>query len=68
MDGFGLVRDLHDLITLATSVYGCWRALGEGAQQRRDRSLEHVCRACDAETVRQISRLETKMANQPLRP
>jgi len=59
--GFGLVRDLHDLITLATSVHSCWSALGQGARQRSDRSLERVSRMCDAETLRQIAWLETKM-------
>jgi hypothetical protein len=61
VDGFGLVRDLHDLITLATSVHSCWSALSQGARQQRDRSLEHVSRTCDAETLRQIAWLETKM-------
>jgi hypothetical protein len=61
LGGFGLVRDFHDLTTLATSVHSCWSALGQGARERRDDSLERVCRTCDAETLRQISWLETKM-------
>lgn len=59
--GFGLLRDLHDLLTLAGSVHACWMALLQGAREQRDRDLETVCRACDAETVRQISWLETKL-------
>jgi hypothetical protein len=55
------VRDFHDLITLATSVRGCWSALRQAARERRDPSLEAVCRACDAETIRSISWLETKL-------
>jgi hypothetical protein len=61
LGGFGLVRDLHDLLTLATAVHGCWIALQQAARERRDRDLEAVCGACDAETSRQISWLETKL-------
>jgi hypothetical protein len=61
MSGFGLVRDVHDLLTLATAVHGCWTALQQAAREQRDRDLEAVCRACDAETTRQISWLETKL-------
>ena len=64
--GFGLVRDLHDLITLATSVHSCWSALGQGARQRSDRSLERVSRTCDAETLRQIAWLRDEDA--PISP
>jgi hypothetical protein len=59
--GFGLVRDIHDLLTLATSVHACWLALLQGAREERDGDLETVCRHCDAETVRQIAWLETKL-------
>ena len=59
--GFGLVRDVHDLMTLATAVHGCWTALQQAARERRDRNLETLCRACDAETTRQIAWLETKL-------
>ena len=61
LGGFGLVRDFHDLLTLATAVHGCWTALQQAARERRDRDLEAVCGACDAETVRQISWLEMKL-------
>jgi hypothetical protein len=59
--GFGIVRDLHDLLTLATAVHGCWTALLQAARERRDPDLEAVCDACDAETRRQLSWLETKL-------
>ena len=61
LGGFGLLRDVHDLATLATSVHGCWIALLQAARERRDQDLEAVCRSCDAETRRQISWLETKL-------
>jgi hypothetical protein len=61
LGGFGLLRDLHDLLMLATCVHGCWMALLQGAREARDADLERACRACDAETLRQISWLETKL-------
>ena len=61
LGGFGLLRDLHDLLTLATSVHGCWMALLQAAREARDGDLEKACRTCDAETLRQISWLETKL-------
>jgi hypothetical protein len=59
--GFGLIRDLHDLLTMAAAVRGCWTALLQGARERRDGSLESVCRACDGETARQVAWIETKL-------
>lgn len=59
--GFGLVRDLHDLLTLAFYVHGCWMALLQAACERHDRALEEVCRTGDADTLRQIAWLETKL-------
>jgi hypothetical protein len=61
LGGFGLLRDLHDLLTLATSVHACWMALLQAAREMHDADLEKACRACDAETLRQISWLETKL-------
>jgi hypothetical protein len=58
---FGLTRDLHDLMTLAGAVHGCWSVLRQAACERRDRGLEAVCRDGDADTVRQIAWLETKL-------
>jgi hypothetical protein len=59
--GLGLVRDLHDLLTLATLVHGCWMGLLQAARESRDDDLEAVCRQGDATTVRQICWLETKL-------
>jgi hypothetical protein len=61
LGGFGLLRDLHDLLTLATSVHACWMALLQAARVERDSDLEKTCRTCDAETLRQISWIETKL-------
>ena len=55
------ISDLHDLLTLATSVHACSMALLQAAREARDADLEKACRACDAETLRQISWLETKL-------
>ena len=59
--GSGLVRDLQDLLTLATSVHACWIVLRQTALERHDRSLVATCQDCGAETVRQISWLESKL-------
>jgi hypothetical protein len=59
--GFGLLRDVHDLITLASSVHGCWTGLRQAARERRDTALATICDTCDAETGRQIAWLETKL-------
>lgn len=61
LGGFGVLRDLHDLLTLATSAHACWMALLQAARVARDALLENACRACAAETRRQISWLETKL-------
>lgn len=61
LGGFGVLRDTHDLLTLATSVHACWMALLQAAREARDADLEKACRTCDAETLRQISWLETKL-------
>jgi hypothetical protein len=57
----GRLRDLHDLLILATSVHACWMALLQAAREERDRDLEALCRSCKAEIMRQISWLETKL-------
>jgi hypothetical protein len=54
LGGFGLLRDMHDLLTLATSVHACWMALLQAARGARDSDLEKACRACAGETLRQI--------------
>jgi hypothetical protein len=61
LGGFGLLRDVHDLLTLATAVHSSWLALLQGAREARDASLEAVCRSCSADADRQIAWLETKL-------
>jgi hypothetical protein len=61
LGSFGLLRDLHDLLVLATSVHAGWMALLQAARVERDTDLEKTCRTCDTETVRQLSWLETKL-------
>lgn len=56
----GLLRDLQDLHLLATLVHTTWTVIAQGAQGLRDLELLEVARHCDAETVRQISWLETR--------
>lgn len=34
LGGFGLLRDLHDLLTLTVSVHACWMALLQAARAR----------------------------------
>jgi hypothetical protein len=61
LGGFGLLRDLHDLLTLATSVHASWLVLLQGARAVHDAGLEAICLSCGAETDRQIAWLETKL-------
>ena len=61
LGGFGVLRDLHDLLILASSVRTSWLVLLQGACEARDASLEAACRTCSAETDRQIAWLETKL-------
>lgn len=61
LGGFGLTRDIHDLLTMAGAVQACWTVLRQAARARRDGSLEAVCRSCEGETAHQISWLETKL-------
>lgn len=67
--GFGLLRDVHDLRTLACFVEACWATLWQGAAELRDEALRDVCERCGGETRRQIDWLDTKIrhaAPQPL--
>jgi hypothetical protein len=58
---FGLLRDVHDLATLATSVRQGWSALNQAARESRDLDLAATCRDCNAELIREIAWLETKL-------
>ncbi len=57
----GLLRDLQDLHLLATLVQTTWTVLVQGAQGLRDRELLAIATACNAETSRQLSWLNTRM-------
>ena len=61
MGGFGLLRDFHDLVTLATSVRGCWSVLHQAACGSRDRDLVEACRGGHTEIDRVIAWLEMKL-------
>ena len=56
----GLLRDLQDLHLLATLTHTTWVVITQGAQGLRDPELLAIAQHCDAETVRQISWLETR--------
>jgi hypothetical protein len=58
---FGLMRDFHDLITLAASVHACWIALHQAAREYRDLDLTARCGDCERQTMRQIAWLEMKL-------
>jgi hypothetical protein len=58
---FGLLRDVHDLATLATSVREGWSALNQAARESRDLDLAARCRDCNAELIREIAWLEPKL-------
>ena len=58
--GIGLLRDLQDLHLLATLAHTTWVVITQGAQGLRDPELLGIAEHCDAETVRQISWLETR--------
>ena len=60
--GIGLVRDLHDLSTLAHFVHVGWSASVQAAKALRDRGLEDAIGEMGAETDRQIAWLRTAIA------
>jgi hypothetical protein len=57
----GLLRDLQDLHVLASLVQTTWTVIAQGAQGLRDRELLGIAEACNAETSRQLSWLNTRM-------
>jgi hypothetical protein len=61
LGGYGLLRDVHDFITLATFVHASWMAVLQAAREARDADLEQVSHTCDTETLRHISWLETQL-------
>jgi len=57
----GLLRDLQDLHVLATLVQTTWTVLSQAAQGLRDQELFGITTACNTETSRQLSWLNTRM-------
>jgi hypothetical protein len=57
----GLLRDLHDLYTLASFVDICWTMVGQSAQGARDHELLDVVSRCEQETTTQMSWLRTRI-------
>jgi hypothetical protein len=57
----GLLRDLQDLHLLATLVHSTWTVVAQGAQGLRDRQLLEIATSSNAETVRQLTWLTTRM-------
>jgi len=59
--GVGLLRDLQDLIVLATLVQTSWTVVLQAAQGLRDTELIEIVEYCAQETVRQIQWLNTHL-------
>jgi hypothetical protein len=57
----GLVRDLQDLHVLADLVDTTWTVVAQAAQGFRDRELLDVAHACEQETARQMTWLNTRI-------
>jgi hypothetical protein len=59
--GLGLLRDLHDLLLMATECDIAWTLVGQAAQGARDRDLLEVVTACESETAVHMKWLKTRM-------
>ncbi|GAA1520283.1 hypothetical protein [Kribbella lupini] len=59
--GVGLLRDLQDLYALASFVDITWTVVGQAAQGLRDQELLDVVQACEQETSRQLTWLNTRI-------
>ena len=57
----GLLRDLHDLYTLAAFVDISWTMVGQAARGERDHELLGVVSACEQETRTQMAWLRTRL-------
>ena len=57
----GLLRDLQDLHLLATLVHTTWTVLAQGAQGLRDQKLLEITTSSNAQTLRQLRWLNTRM-------
>ncbi len=59
--GYGLVRDLQDLLLLAAENHATWVILLQAARALRDQEFKTLCVESDQEARRQMSWLETKI-------
>jgi hypothetical protein len=59
--GFGLLRDLSDLLALATALKSYWTILLSGAMALHDKDLEALCARCAMKTARQIEWIDTRL-------
>ena len=57
--GLGLLRDLQDLLLLATQVRWSWVAVSHADALLHDKELEGICSGCLSETERQLAWLQT---------
>jgi hypothetical protein len=57
----GLLRDLHDLYTMANFCDISWTMIGQAAQGARDRELLETVNACEGQTATQIKWIQTRM-------
>ena len=57
----GLLRDLQDLVVLATLVQTTWTALAQAAQGARNPDLLQLATSANTDTARQISWLNTRL-------
>jgi hypothetical protein len=57
----GLVRDLQDLLVLATMVQSTWTVVLQAAEGLRDRELREIASGCSEETARQLTWLNTRL-------
>ena len=59
--GLGLLRDLNDLLALATYVRGAWTAIAQAAMKLHEQQLHAECAAISSETDRQIAWTKTRL-------
>lgn len=59
--GLGLLRDLHDLLLMATECELAWAVVGQAAQGLRDEELIALVEGADRETTIQILWLRTRL-------
>jgi hypothetical protein len=61
-NGTELLQDLVGLAGCVAFVEACWTILLQAALASHDQELEHIVRACGAETLRQRAWLDTKLS------